>query len=254
MIGRSRLAVKTRFRVTSRVVASLLVVAATSCGGDSGGSGGPAAMSDDEFCREVERLNSTDPASDLDTALTILEDLGTKAPNKEVRDALAAIRPVIEEMSQIDESDPEAMSRAFELMFSPELVKAGEILNAYSSDVCGLESATTDPALGSGGATGGSPGGGALDSALVSNATEELVAGMGSSATLASAAVQAIADGTLVQVDFVDSDDALDVLAICNALRLLADGVSGGANVEIEISVDGSPVARKATDQTCTEV
>lgn len=231
-------------------VAPLFVLAAlTACGGDSSGSSS-GAMSDEEFCGEVERLNASDPSDDLDLALRILGDLADKAPNAEVRDALQAIGPVMEEMSNIDESDPEAMARAFELMFSPELVKAGEVLNEYSSEVCGFESVTTDPDLGGidpSGETGG------LDSELISNAAEELVSGMGLTATLASTAVQSVGDGTLVAVDFIEADN-FDGLAICNALRLLIDGVSNGAAVEIEVSVDGSVVARKAPDQACVEI
>lgn len=235
-------------RLVARVVPLVVLAILAACGGDSSGSSS-GSMSDEDFCREVERLNSTDPGSDVDAALGILSGLADKAPNDEVREALQAIGPVIEEMSNIDESDPEAMARAFELMFSPELVKAGEVLNAYSSEVCGFESSTTDPVLEPVDPSGDSTG---IDADLISTATEELVSGMGLTATLASTAVQATSEGTLVQVDFIDVEN-FDALAICNALRLFVDGVGNGANVEVEVSIDGSVAARKDTGQACVE-
>ena len=121
------------------VVASLVLVAACSS------SNGEDALSDAEFCREIERLEETEPDNDIRGAAIILADLVNNAPNSEVRQALQVMQPAFEKLASIDENDPEAMSRFFDLMMDEDIVTAGEVLDRYITDVCGFtDQATTD--------------------------------------------------------------------------------------------------------------
>ena len=122
------------------VAVSLVFIAA--CGSASGSS----ALSDAEFCREIERLEETEPTDDIRGAAIILADLVKKAPNTEVRQALQVMQPAFEKLAEIDENDPEAMSRFFELMMDEDIVTAGEVLERYITDVCGFtdENATNN--------------------------------------------------------------------------------------------------------------
>ena len=122
------------------VAASLAFMAAC------GSSGGSSALSDAEFCREIERLEETEPTNDIRGAAIILADLVNKAPNPEMREALQVMQPAFEKLAEIDENDPEAMSSFFELMMDEDIVAASEVLESYITNVCGFtdENATNN--------------------------------------------------------------------------------------------------------------
>lgn len=111
-----------------------------------GSSNDSAALSDAEFCLEIERLEETEPTNDIRGAAIILADLVNKAPNPEMREALQTMQPAFEKLAEIDENDPEAMSRFFELMMDEDIATAGEVLERYITDVCGFtdENVTSD--------------------------------------------------------------------------------------------------------------
>jgi hypothetical protein len=69
----------------------------------------------------------------------MLVDLAKKAPNEDVRDALELIAPIFEQLSAVDENDATAMQEIFEMMSSPDVTAATEVLDRYGSDVCGFD-------------------------------------------------------------------------------------------------------------------
>jgi hypothetical protein len=42
------------------------------------------------------------------------------------------------EMEGVDENDPEAMSKVMEIIMDPKVTEAGEVIEKYSTEVCGL--------------------------------------------------------------------------------------------------------------------
>ena len=113
-------------------IGSLTYLTACSSSADS------QTMSDAEFCQEIERLESAEPTNDIGGAVDILRDLVEKAPNTDVREALKVLQPAFEELANIDENDPEAMSGFFELLTDEKIVAASETLDRYSTEVCGF--------------------------------------------------------------------------------------------------------------------
>ena len=138
-------------RITSPrlLVATLaLSIVAISCGGGGGGDamGGNSStrLSDEAFCAKITALNNetsgddTSPEAMLEM-LQVLQDMAKVAPTAELQEALEAYAPMFEGMSKLDQNDPAALSTAISKLFTPEVMKAGEILEAYSTDVCGIE-------------------------------------------------------------------------------------------------------------------
>lgn len=116
-------------------------------GGNSG-----TRLSDEAFCAKIVILDNqtsgddTSPQGMLDS-LNLLKDLAKMAPTAELQQAIEAFTPLLEEMAKLDQDDPEAFSTMIGQMFNPELVKAAEVLDAYTTDVCGIEdgSASSSP-------------------------------------------------------------------------------------------------------------
>ena len=138
-------------RITSPrlFVATLaLSIVAISCGGgddgDAMGGNSSTRLSDEAFCAKITALNNetsgddTSPEAMLEM-LQVLQDMAKVAPTAELQEALEAYAPMFEGMSKLDQNDPAALSTAISKLFTPEVMKAGEILEAYSTDVCGIE-------------------------------------------------------------------------------------------------------------------
>ena len=136
-------------RITSPrlFVATLaLSIVAISCGGGDDAMGGSSStrLSDEAFCAKIVSLDNqtsgddTSPQAMLDS-LKLLKDLAKTAPTAELQQAIEAFTPLLEEMAKIDENDPEAFSTIFSNLFNPEIMKAGEVLEAYTTNVCGFE-------------------------------------------------------------------------------------------------------------------
>ena len=75
--------------------------------------------------------------------LTWMNELIDAAPNDELRDALNVLVSVMTEMEGVDENDPEAMSKVMEIIMDPKVTEAGEVIEKYSTDVCGITDETT---------------------------------------------------------------------------------------------------------------
>lgn len=104
------------------------------CGSDSSSSG--AQLTDEQFCAKVADM---DDLENFDaTAIAAMNELIDSAPNDELRDALKVLVPVLTEMESVDENDPEAMSKVMEIIMDPKVTEAGEVIEKYSTEVCGL--------------------------------------------------------------------------------------------------------------------
>lgn len=135
-----------RARRAQHVIGALaLVTAVTVVGGCSDGDGGSAgnagADAQAAFC---ERMAAFAAASDdagagelTPEVLAEMRELAEAAPEGEVRDALEAVLPVITEIDGLDENDPQAFERIMELIFSPELTEAAEVLERTWTEDCG---------------------------------------------------------------------------------------------------------------------
>ena len=137
-------------RITSPrllVATMALSIVAISCGGGGGGDamGGNSStrLSDEAFCAKITALSNETSGGDTAEAmlemLQVIQDMAKVAPTAELQEALEAYAPLYEGMSKLDQDDPEALSAAVDELFTPEVMKAGEILEAYSTDVCGIE-------------------------------------------------------------------------------------------------------------------
>lgn len=135
-------------RITSSrlLVATLaLSIVTISCGGGGDAMGGNSStrLSDEAFCAKIVTLNNetsgdaSSPQAMLDS-LGLLKDMAKVAPTAELQQAIEAFTPLLEEMAKLDENDPEAFSTMFGQLFNPELIKAGEVLKSYTTDVCGI--------------------------------------------------------------------------------------------------------------------
>lgn len=113
------------------IVLSVLVVSAC-------GSGTPSA--DQDFCDYISSIDEMDAEANPQEALATFDETIRRAPNKDVREALQQLREVFEKLTTIDPNDEEGITEMMSLMFDPKIVAAGEVLDAYSKDVCGIES------------------------------------------------------------------------------------------------------------------
>ena len=140
-------------RITSPrlLVATLaLSIVAISCGGGDDAMGGNSStrLSDEAFCAKIVSLDNqtsgddTSPEAMLEM-LQVIQDMAKVAPTAELQEAFEAYAPLLEGMAKLDQNDaqndPEAFSTMMGELFTPEVMKAVEILEAYSTDVCGIE-------------------------------------------------------------------------------------------------------------------
>jgi len=140
-------------RITSPrlFVATLaLSIVAISCGGGDDAMGGNSStrLSDEAFCAKIVSLDNqtsgddTSPEAMLEM-LQVIQDMAKVAPTAELQEAFEAYAPLLEGMAKLDQNDaqndPEAFSTMMSQLFTPEVMKAVEILEAYSTDVCGIE-------------------------------------------------------------------------------------------------------------------
>lgn len=127
-----------------------LSIVAISCGGGDDAMGGNSStrLSDEAFCAKIVSLDNqtsgddTSPEAMLEM-LQVIQDMAKVAPTAELQEAFEAYAPLLEGMAKLDQNDaqndPEAFSTMMSQLFTPEVMKAVEILEAYSTDVCGIE-------------------------------------------------------------------------------------------------------------------
>ncbi len=107
--------------------------------GDDGGSDAEDEGDPEAFC---ERLQELDQSGDLDLddaeAVEAFEDLVALAP-EEIDSDVNRIQRAFEELSALDEDDPDAFGGAFEIILDPRLASSLEDFAGYAEDECGLE-------------------------------------------------------------------------------------------------------------------
>ncbi len=120
---------------------AVAVVALGACGGDDGSEAGSVADTGDAeaFC---ERLVELDDAEGLDleadAALAAFDELVDLAP-EEIDSDLRRVQRALEQLSELDESDPDAFGAAFEIVLDPALSSSIEDFTQYAEDECGVE-------------------------------------------------------------------------------------------------------------------
>ncbi|MTA28360.1 MAG: hypothetical protein F2562_05825 [Actinobacteria bacterium] len=235
-----------------------LALVGVSCGGDSGS--GSAALSDEEFCLEVAALDGMNPdVGDMAEIVTTIEDLAAKAPSDELRDAMLALVPVMTMLSEIDENDPEAMNKVMEVMMDPEVMAAGELIEKYSSETCGIDdSAGDESSSGSSDTmpTEGSNGAyifddieaGDISDYVEANGTDYFPNGYVNSTSMSGA------DGyTEVIMDFADAD-SVDGVSLC---EVIFEGIAmstADTAVRIVVQQDTVDIAVREVDGECSAV
>lgn len=261
-------------RVPSSLVAGAgaLALLLAACGGDDGGS----TASDEEFCAELAALEEADAGGDgsdeLDAeALAQLQDLADRAPNEDLRTALETLGDIAEQMSDLDEDDPEAFGQVMALMFDPDVISAGETLDTYMVDVCGMEpdetgsGITGDDASDEGGVgddtdTDGSASDGtvstfdALDSSELNDGFEGVLEDLDVDSQGRSVGVSGGSEVTVV-FDAAGVAEA-DPVEVCEGVAALVDDALAEVDdldlVTVEVEADGEPVASRPDGGACT--
>ena len=133
-------------------IATTMSVLTVSCASDQMASPAGDRLTDEAFCAKITALNnetssdSPNPEEMLEM-LTVIQDMAKVAPTAELQEALEAYTPLLEKMSKLDQNDPEAFATIIGDFITPPLLKAAEVLGAYTTDVCGIEdgSASSSP-------------------------------------------------------------------------------------------------------------
>lgn len=234
-------------RIAVSAAAALLVLL-PACGGESSGNGG----SDGAFCAKLREMEAMPESDDPAEALKQLAELAKVAPNDEVRRAMAALQPIIEKISSIDSESEDAFGEIMALLFDPDVIKAGEVLDKYSVDVCGLEpsDSSSDSSSGSpsGDGTDGSTDGGSgtvfddLEAGDIGDAVSDELAMTSPDTVYSGASMAANGDSTDIQVD-LSGDRSYDANALCAfVLDYVAENSTDSA-IEVSIVHDGENVA-----------
>lgn len=212
------------------------------CGG--GGSAG-AGGSDGAFCAKLRELEAMPESDDPAEALKQLAELAKVAPNDEVREAMAALQPIVEKITSLDTDNEDAFGELMALFFDPDVIKAGEVLDKYSVDVCGLEpsdSSTED----SGDDTSGTGDGGDvfddLEAGEIGDAVSDELATVSPDTVYSGSSMSANGDTTDIRID-LSGDRSYDADALCGfVLDFVAENSTDTA-INVTIAHDGSDAA-----------
>ena len=218
------------------------------CGSDSSSSG--ARLTDEQFCAKVADMD------DLETfdssAIAMMNELIDSAPNDELRDALKVLVPVMTEMEGVDENDPEAMSKVFEIIMDPKVTEAGEVIEKYSTEVCGITDETT---VGAGSITMGTTGNvfddvdlDEIQNYVLSEASQYFVGGQ-----IGSNGMEGNDWYTTYTMDFVDAVE-LGAVAICETIAQGLSMATTDPSVVIIVQNNGINVAVREIDSDCVEL
>lgn len=127
-----------RIFLSASAIVSVALLAA--CGGDSAGGGDV-----DAFCEEYARAPADgDAETEVDTAVLLaeLERVGDLAP-AEIRDDFDIMIDTFAEFMEIEAAtetgEAEEMGAAFELFSDPAFITAGENIDQFGEDECGIE-------------------------------------------------------------------------------------------------------------------
>lgn len=248
---------------------ALIALAATplvavACGSSS------SRLSDEEFCAKLvdfqaaSELNpdASSPEA-LKTMLPLINDLAQAAPNDEMKKALETMGPVIEKMAAVDENDPDAFGTVMSMMFDPEVAAAGQVIDAYSTDVCKIPPTTDSSSIDDSAMTfpPSTDDRSMFDAGTIladmgyqdiNNAVAPLKSTNFPNGYIVSAGIEGTGDGSsLVTVDFADTD-TVDAVAVCEAIDAVIAEKTTDTNVSIKISVDGKEIGGRPVGGTCS--
>jgi hypothetical protein len=95
----------------------------------------------DEFCDflvEMDAQGDLDFEDDPDEVAAVMAEMRRLAP-REIRDEIDVMLDILVQMAEMDEDDPDAFGEIMALMFDPEVIAAGETLEEFGVEECGLE-------------------------------------------------------------------------------------------------------------------
>lgn len=232
-----------RSRARVSAVAGAVIVAASmvsSCGGGSSNASG----TDGAFCNKLRQLQTMPQSDDPTEAVKQLADLAKVAPNDEVRSAMAALAPLIDKIDAIDTTKEDAFAEIMALMFSPEVIKAGEVIDGYAKDVCGIDTSDTSSTVAPSGDSSGMGGNvmDDLDAGDIGDAISAELAAVSPDTDYSGTSMSYAGDSTLIEVD-LGGGAGYDADSICRVvLDYVAENSSDDA-IEVNIRHDGSVVA-----------
>lgn len=236
-----------RFHLSRSIVAiigtgSLLVA----CGGDGGDANGGSSTSVEEFCDRIAALETAAAPDDVGSAVAALEDLVQAAPNDEVREALETLVPVLTRMSEIDETDQDAINELMDLMMDPKVMEASTVLENFGSEQCGISGDTSGEPVAESNSIAPEA---VFDSTTIQTLIEVEAAEFLNGGTITSVVVQGDAYRTVV-VDSTSSD-GVAALPICQLLADYFDTIAPEFDVEIAVLTEGLPAALRLPGGNC---
>lgn len=237
-----------RFHLSRSIVAvigagSLLVA----CGGDGGdANGGGSSTSIEDFCGRIAALESAAAPDDIGAAVTALEDLVEAAPNDEVREALETLVPVLTRMSEIDETDQDAINELMDLMTDPKVMEASTVLEDFGSEQCGISSGTSGEQAPESNSIASDV---VFDSGAIQSLVETEAAEFLNGGSVTSVVVQGDAYRTVV-IDTTSPDGAA-ALPICEVLADYFDTNAPDVDVEISVLTEGLPAVLRLPGGNC---
>ena len=226
-----------------------------SCGG---GSGGSSPMSEAEFCAQAEALDNSD-GDITPEAVSQLADMAKRAPTEELRNAMGVLLPAWQKMLDTDLNDAEAFAALMEEFNTDEINAAGQVLDDYSTNVCGVGADDGDSDGDTmGDSTDEDSGTGFdidayndIDTSEFSDKIDELVPLYGDGASLNSAQMSALYPGAELIATF---DAEGDGLAFCNALLDWVSTQTEDTNVIIRVYAGDIETVSRMADSDCMEL
>ena len=251
---------KSRIAFRYTIVAILAGALATACGG--GGSTSP--MTEAEFCSRAADLQNSN-GDITPEAVSTLADLAERAPTTELRDALGTLLPIWRKLVNVDTEDPTAFMTMLAEFDTPEIDAAGQVLDAYATDVCGLPDDTSASDT-SDDSTDSDATGDTTDATTDSDTTDpydqidfmELVDAIdgllpvyGDVTATTGTSMSGLFPGAEIIIPF---DVEGDGLALCNGVLDWISARTDDPNVVIRIQVNGTDTVTRMAGGNCAEV
>lgn len=247
------------------VGAAALLVA---CGGDGGSSTGSdgalggSAVSIEEFCDKIDALESAVAPDDLGAAVIAIQGLVDSAPTPEVRDALETLLPVLTEMTDVDENDPDAFARLMAMAMDPKIAAAGEVLERFGTEQCGFDAeessgldANDDVSdIGVSDFTfedGADPATAVFEASTIREFLEATASRYLNGGSITSVSVLGEGDGYLVSVDASNFPGGVAAVPICELLVEWYDTHAPGVDVTLEVMTESLPAVNRDPGGIC---
>ncbi|MCD9622361.1 hypothetical protein [Rhabdothermincola salaria] len=244
---------------------ALLALLAVSCGGSD--EGGDAASSPEEFCSRLQQFQDTFANEEADPeTMAEFAALADDAPDEDLRTALQQMEQIAEEVSGVDENDPDAMAAMLELAFSPDVVAATETIDDYGVENCGFEASFTadestsnDDGTPAGAADGGDSSGAGtamsdLDTTELAEAFRDALEESDVSENGVGVSMLNGEESVLVSFEVNTSDD-VDGVALCDAVAAIVEAGTEDPEVAVELLVNSEVVSQRLLGESnCVSV